>query len=58
MYLSPDSNWDFTKFKTVFSANWNREAILYGKRESNPQYLEPKSSASANSAIPASFYEE
>ncbi len=28
LYLSPDSNWDFTGFKAVFSANWNREASL------------------------------
>ena len=29
---------------------------LYGKRESNPQFLDPKSSASACSAIPADLW--
>jgi hypothetical protein len=29
--------------------------ILYGKRDSNPYYPEPKSGASASSAIPADF---
>lgn len=30
-YLSPDLNWDFTGFKAVFSANWNREASVREK---------------------------